>query len=479
MTPVSPVSPVSATPTMPGGCGGSTRAQALRLNSECHCLSFDRAALRQELEQMPDGVALADMLEADRPHLFSGTVVFASGEDVLRMAEVIAAIETVIHLPQWRAHVLQHAPPATSAYVARHGGLATLAERGGLGGGVFLGYDFHLPEDGSSCPQLIEINTNAGGGLLNALLARAQRRCCAEVNASLPGLLAGGVPEDLYLAMFRTEWHKRRGATALGCIAIVDETPGQQYLYPEFLLFQHLFERHGLRAIICPPHELQLRDGRLWHGGQVVDMVYNRLTDFALQEPAQAVLQEAWQTDAVVLSPDPLGHALYADKRNLIALSDDGLLADWGVAQEVRALLARTIPRTEAVSRSAAEQLWARRKQLFFKPASGYGSKAAYRGDKLTRRVFDDIMAAADDYVVQALAPPSARAVDVDGMATQLKLDLRNYVYDGWVQLVSARLWQGQTTNFRTPGGGFAPVLMVPAALLTPVAGSKEERTET
>jgi hypothetical protein len=23
-------------------------------------------------------------------------------------------------------------------------------------------------------------------------------------------------------------------------------------------------------------------------------------------------------------------------------------------------------------------------------------------------------------------------------------------------------LWQGQTTNFRTPGGGFAPVLTVP-----------------
>jgi hypothetical protein len=26
------------------------------------------------------------------------------------------------------------------------------------------------------------------------------------------------------------------------------------------------------------------------------------------------------------------------------------------------------------------------------------------------------------------------------------------------VQLVCARLYQGQTTNFRTPGGGFAPV---------------------
>ena len=40
-----------------------------------------------------------------------------------------------------------------------------------------------------------------------------------------------------------------------------------------------------------------------------------------------------------------------------------------------------------------------------------------------------------------------------------LKLDVRNYVYDGQVQLLAARLYQGQTTNFRTPGGGFAPVI--------------------
>jgi hypothetical protein len=43
-----------------------------------------------------------------------------------------------------------------------------------------------------------------------------------------------------------------------------------------------------------------------------------------------------------------------------------------------------------------------------------------------------------------------------------LKFDLRDYAYDGAVQWVAARLYQGQTTNFRTPGGGFAPVYPVP-----------------
>ncbi len=39
-----------------------------------------------------------------------------------------------------------------------------------------------------------------------------------------------------------------------------------------------------------------------------------------------------------------------------------------------------------------------------------------------------------------------------------MKFDLRAFTYDGAVQWVAARLYQGQTTNFRTPGGGFAPV---------------------
>jgi hypothetical protein len=44
-----------------------------------------------------------------------------------------------------------------------------------------------------------------------------------------------------------------------------------------------------------------------------------------------------------------------------------------------------------------------------------------------------------------------------------LKVDLRNYAYQGRVLLRAARLYQGQTTNFRTPGGGFAPVFAEPA----------------
>ena len=118
---------------------------------------------------------------------------------------------------------------------------------------------------------------------------------------------------------------------------------------------------------------------------------------------------------------------------------------------------------TEAVTPAVADDLWARRRTLFFKPVAGYGAKAAYRGDKLTRRVWAEICAGG--FVAQALVPPSERLVNVDGVATRLKLDVRAYTYRGQVQLLAARSYQGQTTNFRTEGGGFSPVVVLPAGM--------------
>ena len=417
-----------------------------RLNADCHCVSLDHDGLEAELERVSPG--FHDEVMAGRPNLFAASAVFVGAEHVERMARLVAAVERVVALPAYREHVLAYAPG-----IARH---RTAAR------GVFLGYDFHL---GAGGPQLIEINTNAGGGLLNALLARAQKACCDDVEALLPGDLGGDTAEHLFLEMFRAEWRAARPGVGAGetpmQVAIVDEAPLTQYLHPEFVLFQRLFEHAGIKAVICDPQDLAFRDGALWHGAARIDLVYNRLTDFSLEAPSSQALRDAWLADAVVLTPHPQAHALYADKRNLVALSDAALLEQWGVDAETRAILAAKIPRTELVVPQHADDLWARRKQLFFKPAAGYGSKAAYRGDKITKRVFDEVLAGS--YIAQALVPPSSRTLRVGEEPVELKLDLRNYVYAGHVQLIAARLWQGQTTNFRTPGGGFAPVLTVPS----------------
>jgi hypothetical protein len=114
------------------------------------------------------------------------------------------------------------------------------------------------------------------------------------------------------------------------------------------------------------------------------------------------------------------------------------------------------VPPARLVDRAEADALWAARKQYFFKPIDGFGGRAAYRGDKLTRGTWEQIIAR--PYVAQRIVPPTERTILLDGREQPLKLDLRCYVYEGTVQLVAARLYQGQTTNFRTTGGGFAPV---------------------
>ena len=164
----------------------------------------------------------------------------------------------------------------------------------------------------------------------------------------------------------------------------------------------------------------------------------------------------------MLLTPHPAAHALYANKRNLALLGDLAWLESIGVPAATRAQLAAGIPRTECVDPANAERLWRERSRLFFKPASGFGSRAAYRGDKLTRRVWQEILAG--DYVAQAVMPPGLRAVSANEPGTLLKFDLRAYVYEGRLQSMAARVYQGQTTNFRTTGGGFAPVHVANAA---------------
>jgi hypothetical protein len=148
---------------------------------------------------------------------------------------------------------------------------------------------------------------------------------------------------------------------------------------------------------------------------------------------------------------------MFADKRNLVRLTDAETLERWGVDEKLSAIVRDGIPKTVLLSPDRADELWAMRNKLFFKPAAGFGGRAAYRGDKITRRVWQSILEGG--YVAQDLVPPSGRTVMVDGRREVMKLDIRNYTYDGKVQLVAARLYQGQTTNFRTAGGGFAPVV--------------------
>ena len=312
-----------------------------------------------------------------------------------------------------------------------------------------MGLDFHLGTDG---PRLIEINTNPGGALLNVVLLQAQTACMPEL--TVPTTNPAQI-EDAVLNAMLMEWRLQRGSAPLKFVAIVDESPGQQYLYPEFVLFRELFRRHGYRAEICGSEELVLKQNRLCLGESQIDLVYNRLTDFSLQQASHAVLRAAYLAGAVAVSPHPRAHALYADKRNLSLLGNRDFLQASGASQTSIDALTAAVPATRLLTPDNREAMWAGRRQLFFKPAAGFGGKASYRGDKLTRRVWDEI--AGGNYVAQEIVAPSERHTGTG--SDPLKVDIRCYAYRGAVLLYAARMYRGQTTNFRTPGGGFAPVL--------------------
>jgi hypothetical protein len=404
--------------------------QADRFNRECQCVTLDRRLLQQRVS------VLTPLLE-ERPQLFADSVVFVDEECLRRQADIIAAVERTLALPTYQERVLLKASPVARFTPKAHS--------------VFFSYDFHLDK---GRPRLIEINTNAGGALLNVCLMRAQKSCLHQTNAFAP--FKPDVVEQAFLAMFRAEWFAERGNSPLRSIAIVDDNPEIQFLLPEFLLFQRLFAQYGIEAVICDPRDLVWSSGTLWFEDLRIDLVYNRLTDFDLAAETNASLREAYLQGAVVLTPHPHAYALYANKRNLAVLTDADALQAIGVNDTDRALLLNGIAPTVLVLREDADSLWLARKRLFFKPVAGYGGKGAYRGDKLTRRVFEEILQG--DYVAQTFVSPGDRLVQtLEGVAT-LKYDLRAYVYCGVIQLVVARLYQGQTTNFRTVGGGFAPV---------------------
>jgi len=408
------------------------------LNNTCSCSATDVSRLQERIDRVTQG---SQSIVETHPNLFSNIPVFLEPHHFAQMQAVIRGVDTVVKNESFRRKVFADAPAIAS----------TVAPQAG----VFLGYDFHI---GALGPRLIEINTNAGGAFLNLAARDHQIACCDVASEYLASLPTSRQLEGTLLAMFRHEWQLAGRATPLRTIAIVDDKPAAQYLYPDFLLARQLFESHGIRAHIADLSELKVVGNQVFVNGEAVDLVYNRSTDFYLRSREAGVLREVFERNLAVVTPHPKAHALYANKQNLALLSDASALAQLGIEAETINLLTRTIPPTHRVE-AGDETWWAARKAWFFKPDSGYGSRGAYRGDKMTRRVFSEVVRGG--YIAQELAPPGERVRKTDGAAVQFKADIRCYAYEGEIQLMAARLYQGQTTNFRTAGGGFAAVYIV------------------
>jgi hypothetical protein len=215
------------------GCGAPVSTEVL--NRTCYCLNLDRKALRDSLESDLSSRGLSRSVLETHPNLFASLPLFVSRVHLERMAKLVN-VEAVVATPAFLEAALAWAPDIAAF------------DPGTLGG--LLGFDFHL---GVAEPQLIEINTNPGGALLTAVLARAQRACCRDAAGLAMGAMETRDVEEALIGVFMAEWGLQRKGARLTSLAIVDEAPEAQYLYPE---------RASIRTA-CGPSMAQLLGARL------------------------------------------------------------------------------------------------------------------------------------------------------------------------------------------------------------------------
>lgn len=286
-----------------------------------------------------------------------------------------------------------------------------------------MSYDFHVTPDNRL--ELIEINTNAAFLALGLELYSFWKLKNE----------AADFDESNLVEMFLKEIKLSGSTKNLNSIAIVDEHPDQQRLYLEFLVYKLMFEKNSIKSEIFNYDQLD--------SFKEYSLVYNRYTDFYLYEEKSKPLKKAFNEGQIHLSPHPWEYFLLADKQRLI---------DWN-GQNVIQKPASLLPVYDMEFESP-DKMWAERKNLFFKPKTSYGSKQAYRGASMAKKAFDSVCN--PDFIAQQISIPSELTFLHSTGTIKLKYDLRCYAYEDELQLIVARLYQGQTTNLRTDGGGFA-----------------------
>lgn len=305
---------------------------------------------------------------------------------------------------------------------------------------VLMGYDFHITENQQA--KLIEVNTNAGG-LWYAC------RCYEPDVQQFPNKLAAKL-----LQTFINEYQLFAASktTKPQLIAIVDQAPKAQFLYPEMQAFAQLFQQTGIKTIIVDPDEIDSQLDGVYFQNERIDLIYNRHCDFYLRSPEMQGIAQAWRNQSVCLTPNPRIYGLLADKQRMADWSQTSLLSDLLPSNQAEQLQ-QALPVTQLLNSYAPETLWSERKQWVFKPLNSYASRGVYIGDKLTRNKFNSFDPQTT-LVQQRIKPNITMTADKQ----QFKTDFRLFVYRNTILAVSARIYQGQVTNLRTPHGGFCKI---------------------
>ena len=240
-------------------------------------------------------------------------------------------------------------------------------------GHFMLGFDFHLTENG---PKLIEINTNAGGLATVFEIATCSRDRIELASRFVDALLREYRAFELKTSRTRCSLSSSPNNCSsmadgsvvgvgnhLPTVVIVDDNVIKQKMYPEMLEFARILDAANIRTYVASPEDLVLRDDAMYlvrssTDGEVpeqirVDFLYNRITDFRLEEASHQHLREAAIKGLVCLSPHPAAYVRYADKRNLLRIADP------------------IVPTSLLYGERAADHWVKTKKQWVFKPSVG------------------------------------------------------------------------------------------------------------
>ncbi|MGZ3768203.1 MAG: hypothetical protein ACXVCP_05900 [Bdellovibrio sp.] len=302
---------------------------------------------------------------------------------------------------------------------------------------IMMSYDFHVDENNNL--KLIEINTNAAFLILGHQLYQMRKQALPVGDFSL-----SEIGESIRTEMVL----QKKNIPANFKISIVDDKPEEQRLFVEFLVYNELFKSFGWDS--------RIQDYKELFTDFSPDFIYNRYTDFFLDEPSSSTLRQKFLNRDVCLSPNPYEYLLLADKQRLIDWVQPGFLEAQGISGEDLSLLKTVLPLSYDLNQENAEEIWSHRKKLFFKPKNAYGSKQSFRGSSISRKAFEELLK--DETIAQEFIPAPEQTFETPEGPQSFKFDLRCYAYQGRLQLVIARLYQGQVTNLRTPHGGFGTV---------------------
>jgi len=301
---------------------------------------------------------------------------------------------------------------------------------------LFMSYDFHVTPANEL--KLIEINTNASflglGWEMNQFFNKSWN---ADFNILE---LKNCFLNELSLAGYSKPLKK---------IVITDDKPVNQRLYLEFVLYREIFKRMGYECIVA-----DLSETEKFHDA---DLIYNRSTDFYFEEPLTAFLKEIYLSKKSVVSPQPFEYRLLADKENFIDWSTEEFWNEIQFDETNKKIIQAVLPKTRILTEQNRDQIWSERKHLFFKPKRAFGSKSAFRGASVAHKAFEDLVK--NQSLAQEIVPPGEFVFETPTGPQKFKYDIRCYAYRDQYQGTIGRIYQGQVTNLRTEGGGFAPVV--------------------